>query len=144
MDEILRSIPEVGTMCNMIQTIRERDDVRIGLKRAMCYLELHMAHETDHTWMDPRCVAELGPRDTRLVFDVMTTCTDDFVAGRITYDVYVECADRIVRYFLNGGPRTPTHHTACKIIESHRSGALRAFDMEFVKRVLIHSTSVTS
>lgn len=58
MDEFLRGASEMGRALNFIQTIREREDVRLAMKRAACVVELHRAHVVDLTYVCPYVTRE--------------------------------------------------------------------------------------
>lgn len=136
LDDFLRSVPGLAPTVNFLQTVRECDELRIRLKRAICLVEMHRAHYVDLTYEAPaaQCVP-LDPRKTRVFFDSIHACTDAFVWGTTRHEAYLTHAQEVFRVF-----REEDHEVAKRIVGVHKSRVRDhpdpLFDVDFFKRLV--------
>lgn len=128
LNEHIASVPMLGRLGNLIQTVRERDDVRIQMKRVVCLVDAHRAHHID---------LRFGTHEDRVCFSAMEPYVDAFLYG------YISCARllRIARRMCE--PPCPIQEHLVRRVAY--SPALWSFDTAFMRRIsrlaLISSSS---
>lgn len=136
MDAFLRTVPGMGPVMNLIQTVRECDATRTNLKRAVCLVELHRAHYVNLNWVipEPLC-APLTPHQTRVYYAALQGPTDAFMWGTLRCSAFVAKAERLFRVFTST-LSSDVHITTKRIVRAYAAGPLRGLDTEFVKRLI--------
>lgn len=139
LDAFLYTVPGMGPVLNLIQTVRECDHTRTNLKRVVCLVELHRAHYVNLEWVVPTTLcAPLSIQQTRIYFAALQEPTDAFMWGTLRCTAYLSKASKLFGVFTSK-LTTPAHDVAKHIVEAYKVGKLRGFDTEFAKRLIRQS-----
>jgi hypothetical protein len=136
LDSFLVRVPDLGSICRLVQTVRESDVVRLNLKRAMVLVEIHRAHHVDLDWADTETLG-LSRVDCRVLCDAMEEHVDKFLWGTTTHEDLVDRCTRLYETLSSLEKRTERHEVVRRVAESHRTGRLAGiFDTAFIRRLV--------
>ncbi len=132
-DAFLDGVPGLAAAANLAQTVLERPNVRLDIKRALCLMELHCAHYESSKFV--AALAPLNADQTRTYFHALHDATDAFAWGVSPHEEYLSAAERLLRTFTSLD-EDEKHDVAKRVVESQRSGKLKGFDTDFIKRLV--------
>jgi hypothetical protein len=123
------SVLELGRVYNMVQSIRESDEIRKRLKRAICIIDMHCVHYKD---------LRVGSIEERTFFSAIHPFVDKYVWGLISSSTLVDAAREIHKKTVRPCEFV---YLAKRIAYSH---ALRVFDTAFLTKLVETAVSTST